>query len=103
MHATGNWGNGTKAVTLTGALTLDLDYRHHRLDANGANRDVTLPNSQLGAEVWIWNTAAGAFNLVVKTAAAVTLATLNQNEAACFTHNGTAWILASGIITIAQS
>lgn len=72
------------------------------LDANGANRNITLPALAVsrGLFYWIKNEAAGAFNLVVKDAAAATIVTLNQNEAALVVCNGTAW-KHGGVLTIA--
>lgn len=88
---------------LTGNLTLtDKSSQWLGLDPGGANRDVTLPQLEDGLVFYIVNNADAAENLVVKNAAAATIATLNQNEAAWFACDGSAWGH-GGIMTIAQS
>lgn len=98
-------GSVNATETLTGARTLTLkDGQFLKLDPGGANRDVTLPAIEKsdGVFIRICNAADAAENLVVKNAAAATIATLNQNEAAWFGCSGAAWIH-YGIETIALS
>lgn len=108
-------GGGVDNLTLTGDYTVDFvnNAQFLRMDPGGSSRNVTLPKitapynkadeaSRLGLWYWIANTADAAENLVVKDAAAATIATLNQNEAAIFVSDGTTWQFL-GIMTIAQT
>lgn len=103
------WNEGTYTeATLSGNTTLKVNSAELQLlNPNGAHRDVTLPAyaaiiAAKRKRFLIMNTAGAANNLVVKDAAGTTIATLNQNEAAWFFCNGTAW-KHGGIQTIAQS
>ena len=87
--------------TLAGNKTLTVkDACYQLLDPGGSNRDVVLPEegNNKGAWFWIQNRADAAENLVVKDDGAATVGTLNQNEAALFLCNGTAWVN-TGILT----
>ena len=87
---------GINNETLGGTKTLvDSDKRHQRLDPGGAHRDVVLPAEEgsQGREFWIWNSANGSENLVVKDDAGSTIGTLNENDNGCFVCTGSAWIL----------
>lgn len=80
--------------TLTGNDTLTNQSRVcQRLDPGGANRDVTLPAAEHGLVYFVVNAADAAENLVIKNAAAATIATANQNEAAIVWSDGTSWYL----------
>jgi hypothetical protein len=71
---------GYKALTLSGALTLTDAYPSMLgLDPGGSARDVTL-DAPVGQYRLIVNKADGAENLVIKNAAAATIATANQND-----------------------
>lgn len=78
------FAGGYKALTLAAAVTLDVTYPSLLgLDPGGAARDVTL-DAPVGQVRLIVNKADAAENLVVKNAAAATIATLNQNETGLF-------------------
>lgn len=96
---------GFYSGTLSGALTMDGTYGNIvKLDPGGAHRDVTLPaeEGRSGALFWIVNAADAAENLVVKDDAANTIVTINQNESAVVSCNGTAWSLVA-VVAIALS
>lgn len=78
---------------LSGAKTLvDSDPALHYLDPDGANRDVNLPaEADANHPFYIVNTAAAAFNLVIKDDSPATIATINQDEAGIFYSDGTTW------------
>jgi hypothetical protein len=91
------------ATTASGNITLTSgSTAFQKIDANGFNRDVTLPTPTLGAQFWIVNASAGATDLVVKNAAGSTIGTVSQNEEGIFVGNGSAWTLLR-IATIALS
>ena len=97
-------GGGWVEEALSGNRTIvhGTDPQFLRLDANGSNRDVTLPAVGAGRAYRIVNTSGGATNLVVKNAGGSTIGTLNQSEAAWFVSSGSAW-KHMGIETIALS
>ncbi len=87
----------TSAIALSGSFNLETlaanrtlttrDGQVQVLDPGGAHRDVTLPTvsrSDDGRWFLICNSAAGAFDLVVKNPGAATVGTANQNEAGLF-------------------
>lgn len=83
---------GVHIQTLTGATTLDRDMAVAAfLDPGGATRVVTLPAAEYGL-IWLMvNTADAAEDLTIKNAAAATLGTISQNEAAVVISDGTNW------------
>lgn len=92
-------------ATLSGALTLSGRYPQIlKLDPGGAHRDVTLDAESAAGGLYrrIINAADAAENLVVKSDAPATIATINQNEQGEFYCDGTDWILLA-ITTIALS
>lgn len=96
---------GFDAATLTGNTTLTKKSGQVQLlDPGGNHRDVTLPTVSVdddGYFVLIVNKADLAENLVIKNAAAATVATANQNEAALlYVKSDGTWALAC-IFTIA--
>lgn len=94
---------GFQTATLTGAITLDGTYANHlKIDPGGAARNVTLPaeTGRSGVFYHIVNAADAAENLVIKNAAADTICTINQNESAIVSCDGSAWTLFA-IIAIA--
>lgn len=105
---------GYRQQTLTGALTLTNQYPSIvGLDPNGATRVITLDGVATAANDQsirsltrlIINRAGAAENLTINDAQTVpvTIATLNQNEAGLFYHDGaTGWALVC-IFTIALS
>ena len=94
---------GVEAKTLAGTLTLDeMSSTMLKLDPGGAGRNVQLPAGKDGLVFYISNAADAAEALTVKDAAAATVATISQNEAAWLgcTADGDNWIHL-GIQTIA--
>jgi ribosomal protein L27 len=90
-------------VVLTGNIVLTRrSAQWLKLDANGVNRDVTLPVVEDGLFFWIVNSAAAAFNLVVKNPAGATVVTINQNEEAVVCCDAAGWYL-HRVATIALS
>jgi hypothetical protein len=93
---------GYLTATLAGNVTLAVDTHPMvcGFDPGGSARDVTLDGSAAtdssihGLFRMIVNKADGAENLVLKDAAASTIATLNQNEAAIVYHDeDDGWVL----------
>lgn len=87
---------GYQAETLTGAATMTDAYPFAvGFDPGGSHRDVTLDAEATADGMFrlIVNKADNAENLVVKDDAAATIATINQNEAALFHCDGSAWAL----------
>jgi len=100
--------SGVTTRTLAGDLTMDArDSTFQRLDPDGAHRNVDLPPEEDGRVYRFMNTAGGAENLVIREdAGAVTIATLNQDEACwiiCEDVAGTLTWQHMGIETIAQT
>lgn len=94
-------GGVAMGQTLTGSIALSKQSSQFLgLDPGGANRNVDLPPVEDGLVFYIVNTADAAENLVVRAAGPVTVATLNQNEAAWFVSDGQTWSH-GGIYTIA--
>ncbi len=93
-----NGGGGTR--TLAGNITLTLyDEDHLLLDPDGASRDVTLPAEEgsQGLTYWILNTGTTpGENLVVKSDAPATIATLDQSEWGMYYCDGTTWYQMGG-------
>jgi len=97
--------NAMTAETLSGARTVTFsDANILRLNPNGAHKDITLPaeNDCAGVVYEVINAATSAHNLVIKNDAAATVATINQNEAAKLSCDGTTWTLLY-VMTIALS
>ncbi len=92
---------GVALVTLTGTYTLTSAHRQVlKLDPDGANRDVVLPDAQAGLMFQIINNGGGGSeDLVVKRSATdggATLVTIDQNEAAilyCSDESTPVWYL----------
>ncbi len=80
--------------TLSGNVTLvDTDGALQYMDANGANRDVTLPAvSTFNHPFVIVNTSGAAYNLVVKNAGGSTIITVGQNQIGLLWSNGVNWV-----------
>lgn len=79
--------------TISGNVSLQLNSPTRQIiTPTGASRDVTLPTAVDAAEMemFIYNAAASALNLVVKDAG-VTIVTIPQNKAAWVYSNGVAW------------
>lgn len=98
------WHAFTNQVRLEGGINVEtlgaakvLDNRSSQfqvLDPGGASRDVTLPalGTSKGLVFVFRNTADAAENLVIKNAAAATIATLARGEAAVIgNESGAAW------------
>lgn len=80
------------AGTLTGAFTVpDISPPVYLLDPGGASRNVTLPAAVDGLSFLFVNKADAAENLVIKDAAANTIATAGQNESVEVFTDGTTW------------
>jgi hypothetical protein len=84
---------GADTRTLAANLTLtDTNGTIQFIDANGANRDVTLPAEATANHMFvIVNTSVATYNLVVKDDAGVTVATVGQNQIGQLFPNGIAW------------
>jgi len=83
--------NAVNAESLTGNKTLTItDATYQFLNPNGANRDVTLPNTSVKYGYLIKNT--GSENtLIVKNSVGATLITIYGGEAFVFIQTGTTW------------
>jgi hypothetical protein len=82
---------GVEAKLLSGDITLEnKDSMFQILDADGANRDVTLPAAKNGLIYGIKNDGS-ADNIVVKDAGATTIETLTPGQGALLVCNGTDW------------
>jgi len=83
---------GCEKKVLAGNYTIPSDYPplFHFLDANGSNRDVTLPAHKNGLMVAVANAGAG-FSLVVKDAAGTEVSTLSLGEATQYISDGANW------------
>lgn len=99
-YVAGTWtavSDGIAATSSTQVLAgnivlTDASPRLLYLDANGANRNVTLPaEATTNHPFVIINTAGAAYNLVVKDDAAVTIITVTQGQTGLVWSNGIAW------------
>jgi len=101
------FAGGWRSATLSGTETLTKKSSQFQvLDANGADRNVTLPTVSIDDDGYFFliaNSAAAAKNLVVLDAAAATIGTVNQSEAGLFyVDSSGSWQL-FGIFTFAAS
>jgi len=83
-----------KNIEILSATKTLTDYSGsvQALDPDGSHRDVELPaEADTNPYFYIANTAGGAENLVVKSDAPATIATLGQNERGLFFSDGVAW------------
>ena len=73
-----------QVAVLSGARTLThQDAQHIKLDPDGTDRTVILPNPRAGSWFWIFNGAGSAKDLDVKQANGTTaLLSIEQNESA---------------------
>ena len=88
--------NAVTNETLTGDRVVTFsDANILRFDPGGSARDVTLPAEAdcAGVVYEIINAANASENLVIKNDAAATVATINQNERAKLSCDGTTWTL----------
>lgn len=99
-------GTTGETVTLSGNGTVSDEFPWLlKFDPGGSSRDITLPldATRVGALRVIVNAADAAENLVVKddnSSGAVTVCTINQNEAAVIVQGATAHNLVC-VVTIA--
>lgn len=86
----------TKTETLSGAKTLTVaDAQYQKFDADGSDRDVTLPAEEIsgGLPFWILNASDGAGEtLTIKDDTPATLGVLEPGEMGLFVCNGTEWV-----------
>lgn len=81
----------TNRAALSGTLTLTAASATYQfLDAGASNRDCVLPTPAAGMSFVVKNYGV-ANNVIVKTAAAATLATLTPGDTATVIYDGTAW------------
>jgi hypothetical protein len=80
----------TRAVLAGDAVLGRNDTPYQFFDAGAANRNVTLPAGERGLGFVIQNFGV-ANNIVVKDAAAVTLATLTPTDSTTVVYDGTGW------------
>lgn len=85
--------NAPTSTTLSGNATLSkASHAIQLMDPNGSNRNITLPDvaASKGYIFRIVNTGSGA-DLVVKNAAASTIATISQNQSGYVASDGVTW------------
>lgn len=96
FHGVGGFqGHGSTALA-DANVTLTVDHNPICAQIPTAHRDITLPTEAQSAGLMFFfaNNSAGAFNMVVKNAAAATLATIAQNKRGIAWCDGTTWFAA---------
>lgn len=82
-------GVNIAAIATNTVLTMKSSTIQKLTNGSGSGKDLTLPAAQDGAIFWVGN--AGAHDIVVKNAAAATIATVAQNKAALVASDGATW------------
>lgn len=88
---------GARVATLTGAETIDRSASQIQiLNPNGSNRTITLPTTDL-CDGWmvLWKNSGTSGNLIIATAAPVTVATLTPGQWAITVGTGTSFSVAA--------
>jgi len=94
----------TNRLSLSGDLTLSSsDSQVENIDPNGATRAVTLPTEKNGIHFEIGNraTIGSGYDLNIKNSVGTSLLTVNPQQIAKFTCDGTGWMgqLSTGVVT----